>query len=106
MSVTSSGSAAEIVICIDFVGATAGYISPNSAYVAASSTAATAASPTLTASGSPQAGDMILWAAGSRTNGTNTVSQGTLMQAGTVGSAAAVAVYYEVLAPSFPTAVT
>jgi hypothetical protein len=49
---------------------------------------------------------MILWAAGSRTNGTNTVSQGTLMQAGTVGSAAAVAVYYEVLAPSFPTSVT
>ena len=103
---SSSGSAAMAVICVDFTGQFGGYTSPNSSYVKVVDTGSSKTAPTLTASGSPQAGDMILWTALSRSNGTNTVSRGSLLQSATPSTALTISVYDEVLATSFPTAVT
>jgi hypothetical protein len=103
---SSSGANAVIVICVDFAGGTGGYTSPNSAYSKLLTAPASVTAPSLAAGGSPQQGDMILWVAANRANGTNTVSRGTLLQQTTVGSADSTAVYYEVLAAGFSTGVT
>ncbi|MGA2635802.1 MAG: hypothetical protein ABSF16_16325 [Terracidiphilus sp.] len=96
-----------IVVCIDFSNDGAGYTTGNYASTGnPTSTATSMTAPTLASGGSPQAGDIVIWAAANRANGTNSLSRGTLLQAGTVGSADSLAVYYEVLAPGFSTTVT